>query len=155
MLENVAIADRDGTMDLFKLSFSEARWATGLATFHRPTLENQIDRGYVATKASKHGVALPARREDFLTVEKVPCLTVSSLLRRHQITHLNLLQLDTEGYDWEILQTIDLAALQPDMIGFEREHLSPSDRAACEETLRAAGYELHLRDRDGLAVRRK
>jgi len=34
ILENIAIADKTETKNLYKISFSEERWATGLASFN-------------------------------------------------------------------------------------------------------------------------
>ena len=42
VLENIAIAEKSGTKALYKLGFTNSRWATGLATFNRSTLEYQI-----------------------------------------------------------------------------------------------------------------
>src|SRR5690606_41620417 len=55
ILENVAIADKSGMRKLYKLGFSNARWATGLASFNRKTLEYQIERNYVARCAKREG----------------------------------------------------------------------------------------------------
>ena len=71
----------------------------------------------------------------------VPCVTLEALCARNDMSDLDLLLIDTEGYDWEIIRHIDLAALHPRVLVYEHYHLSAEDRAACVERLRGAGYE--------------
>jgi len=53
---------------------------------------------------------------------------------------IDLLVIDTEGYDYRILQQCDLERLRPTIIMFEHQHLSPGDKAAAYERLRTHGY---------------
>ena len=67
---------------------------------------------------------------------------------------MDLLQIDTEGYDYEILRTIDFSRLRPRFINYERELLQ-DDGPACRSMLSAAGYVLFdwgEDDKDTLAV---
>ncbi len=59
-----------------------------------------------------------------LSVE-VPCMTLSQLLDRHAVSHIDLLQIDTEGYDIEIVKMIDFTRIKPSLIRFE--HGLPDD----------------------------
>ncbi len=151
ILENVAIAKQSGMKKLYKLAISNARWATGLATFDRKTLESQIKRKYVDQCAQKEGIKTPARLEDYLTYEEVSCTTIYDLLQKHNFQTLNLLQIDTEGYDFEIIKTIDFLKLKPEIIAFENEHLSKSDMLKCEALLTQNGYTVQHIERDSIA----
>ena len=51
--------------------------------------------------------------------EEVRCLSVATLLARHSIVRLDLLVIDTEGWDWRILRQFDLARLQPKLLLYE------------------------------------
>jgi hypothetical protein len=57
------------------------------------------------------------------------------------VGHVDLLAIDTEGYDWEILRTIDLARWHPRVLIYEHYHLDDADRAGCRAHVEAAGYE--------------
>lgn len=151
ILENVAIADQPGERTLYKIAFSEARWATGLATFHRPTLLYQIESGYVAKRAAKEGVSLPQHLEDYLSQESVRCTTIQALIDQHGFPQLDLLQIDTEGYDFEIIKTLDFSRLKPRIISFEMEHLDAKDWAACQALLQSQGYTVEVIVRDAIA----
>lgn len=51
-----------------------------------------------------------------------------------------LLVVDTEGYDAEIINGIDLARYRPSLLVYEHYHLDPRDRAACRGRVEDAGY---------------
>jgi hypothetical protein len=85
--------------------------------------------------------------------ERVRCTTVAALLERHGVRHLDLLQIDAEGYDHEILRTIDFDALRPRFINYERVLLG-ADEPACRALLTAAGYRLVDWGQDTLAIAR-
>jgi FkbM family methyltransferase len=152
ILENVAIADRTGTRSLYRIAFSSARWATGLASFLRSGVEKHIDSGRVARRAAKEGVALPESRDDYIATEEVQCLTFSDLVRKHDVTHVDIVVIDTEGYDYEIIKLIDLAAFRPEIVMFEHKHLSADDYRACGTLLRSHGYSLYASGSDTMAL---
>lgn len=57
----------------------------------------------------------------------VPCLTLNELAKRHRMTHIDVLQIDAEGQDYEILKTLNLLITRPLLIQFEHGHLSPGE----------------------------
>jgi hypothetical protein len=65
---------------------------------------------------------------------------------------VNLLQIDTEGYDFEIIKMVNFETLRPDVIHYEHRHLSDADRVACERLLASHGYRLHVAGVDTTAV---
>ena len=151
ILENLAIADQTGTKKLWKIAVSDSRWATGLASFNKDTLIYQIERNYVADRLKREGKPNPEKTEDYLTYEEVECTTIHDLLAKHNFDSLDLLQIDTEGYDFEIIKTVDFNKLKPKLISFESEHLSADDQKACDQLLTAQGYKLKSIDRDTVA----
>ena len=74
-------------------------------------------------------------------VEKVKYLTLDQLLAKHQIRQLDLLQIDAEGYDFEILKTLDFNKVKPRFINYERVLLQDQE-PACREMLEKHGYRL-------------
>src|SRR5579871_2834431 len=53
--------------------------------------------------------------------EAVPCITWDMLLEKQNIKRIDYLQLDTEGYDYEILNMLDFRRLRPAVIKFEHD----------------------------------
>lgn len=51
--------------------------------------------------------------------EKVTCISLENLLKTNSIAALDLLQIDTEGYDSEIILNIDFTKMKPSIINFE------------------------------------
>ncbi|MDX5385994.1 MAG: FkbM family methyltransferase [Alteromonadaceae bacterium] len=76
-------------------------WALGTASFNRDhVIKPQVPEAYVEAI-------------------QVPCLSLSELMRQESIEHIDLLQIDTEGYDAEIVRSINFDKVRPAMIHFE------------------------------------
>lgn len=153
ILENCAIASESGTKDLYKLAISNSRWATGLATFNKEVMLDRIkNNDRIKKRALAEGAILPEKEEDYITVEKVPCYTIFDLMKKHGWKDLNLLQIDTEGFDFEVIKTIDFNILKPKMISFEHHLLSPEDFEACMTLLQQNNYQIEHFGGDTLAT---
>lgn len=68
-----------------------------------------------------------SRIKDLIVCEKVKVISINKLLSTYGFENINLLHLDTEGYDFEILNSFDFKAYHPDIILFEHKHLSLSE----------------------------
>lgn len=124
VFENVAIDREERTRPLYRVDprYATTPEQTGLASFFP-------DRA-LATYAALNQ----------LVSEPVQCLPFQRLLERHRVTKIDLLQIDTEGFDFEIIKMIDFARCRPVMIHFEHRHLSGTEYAACLRLLSAQGY---------------
>lgn len=99
-------------------------WAAGIASF-----------------LPDHHVRLGIPSE-FIVTEDVPCISLMELLRSEGITQLDLLQIDTEGFDAEIIGMIDFEEIQPRLLKYEHANLSASQQASAAAILRAQGYRM-------------
>ena len=134
-LENVAIADSDGRRPFYTVEEvkdpeleSLPSWYDLIGSFHRDSLLTFQD-------------SIPDIEDRIVRLE-VPCLSFESLCRKHGVTELDLLLIDVEGYDGELLRSIDFSTRRPRMLIFEHEHLSNPDRQECYSLLKEQGYEL-------------
>jgi len=84
---------------------------------------------------------------------EMQCFTINTLLEQNNFSSLDLIQIDTEGYDFEIVKTIDFTKVQPLVIRYEHEHLSPSDFSNSLELLADQGYQFIVERRDVVAIR--
>lgn len=57
--------------------------------------------------------------EDFMEQVKVRCVSFADFIKSNAIDKLDLLLIDTEGYDYEILMSLDFTNIKPRMIHFE------------------------------------
>jgi FkbM family methyltransferase len=133
-LENAAIAERDGMMPFYHLAqvAEDERaqlppWYDAIGSFSREALLGHADK-------------IPDIERRVVTTE-VPALTFESLCRKHGVEGLDLLLIDTEGYDWEIIKTIDFSVRQPRLLIYEHYHLPKEVRAQCRELLHGHGFE--------------
>jgi FkbM family methyltransferase len=134
-LENAAIGATDG-----RLPFYHLRQAT-------PEEQARLPYWYHGTGSFSREQVLSHKKhipdvEERIVESHVSALTFESLVRKHALEDLDLLLTDTEGYDWEILRTIDLQRYRPRLAIYEHFHLSRDDRAACRAHFESAGYSV-------------
>jgi|SRR5439155_26593637 len=90
-----------------------------------------------------------------IIVERVRCITMQELLEQQAITHVDYLQIDTEGYDSEILGMIDYSVFKPSIIKFEHQMeagiMSRETFQKCFDTLYRAGYYVIMDRYDAVA----
>ncbi|WP_017731180.1 FkbM family methyltransferase [Nafulsella turpanensis] len=150
---NAALDYKDGESTIYKVAFSNARWATGLTSFDRSVLEKAVQSEHVASCARKEGVEIPERVEDRIKAEKIKAISPQSLLQQYHIQHIDWLQIDTEGFDFEIIKMFDIGTTKPTVIVFEHFLLSEEDRQSCFDLLHRKEYEIKVFGRDVLAIK--
>lgn len=133
ILENAAIADRDGMLPFYHLAEVDAaerarlpRWYDGIGSFSREAVLGHCD--------------LVPDLESRLVETQVPCLSFDSLCAKHSVERVDLLLLDTEGYDHVILEHIDWQRHRPRMVVYEHYHFSPEQQERTRAQLRELGY---------------
>ncbi len=133
ILKNAAIDRRDGEKILYRASDAyfanfqradELEWVRSAATFDRAAFEK-------VPHIEGH-------------IEEVPVEGISfdSLFEQTDFGHVHLLQIDTEGFDYEIIKMFDVAKRKPEIIHFEHKMLTPRDLNQCLRMLVKSGYLL-------------
>lgn len=149
-LLNAAISDHDGPQDFYTVRSDVPglpEWSQQIASFK---LDNVLKH--------KHGVPeygitdrIP-NIEALIEVETVDGMTFDTLLDRTGAGQVDLLQIDAEGYDFEIIKRLNFARLKPRILHYEHMHLSPADREACVNLLVSQGYRIATGFADTTAV---
>ena len=129
--ENAAIADRDGPIEMV----------------------TDRDRSTLGTLVPERNI-LSRRKARTLNKVTVVGMSFASLLAKHAIERFDLLQIDTEGYDYQILKQVDLRALDVAIVNLEYYCLPIVERSAVCAQLEDAGFALFFGEMDLLAVRR-
>jgi FkbM family methyltransferase len=151
--ENVAIAASAGEFDFFSLGVDPAEhgmpaWLAQLGSLK----EERVGDLWDACEANPEYKAFLLKHR---VVEKVRAVTLNELLAKHGMRELDLLQIDAEGYDFEIIKSIDFTNGDPTYINYESSLLG-ANAQACRELLGSAGYGGFLEyGGDTLAVRRR
>lgn len=148
--ENVAIAESSGVRDFYRLAVDpeahgQPPWMRGLGSLRAERMTRLWDRH--EQNGDQQRFYLQHR-----VVEQVQCTTLHDVVDRHALDGLDLLQIDAEGYDYEILKTIDFGRLRPSFINYERVLLQ-DDEPQCRAMLEEAGYALHDWGLDTLCLR--
>ena len=128
---NAAIADADGARDFYVTTRGPSR----KASFFRSHL-------------LKHGVP-----EAEIEVRRIPSVTIASVLARHGMDRCDFIQIDAEGYDYQIVRTIDFQVTQPLIVSFEHAHMSNRECNECIELLASHGFRFIGTRRDIIALR--
>lgn len=134
-LENAAVADRNGTMPFFHLAQAEPGERAGLPDWYDAL------GSFSRESVMSHGPQIPDIERRLVTID-VPTITFDSLLAKHGADHVDLVLVDTEGYDFEVLKTIDLARYRPRLVVYEHFNFDPEQREACRRHIRGFGYEV-------------
>lgn len=83
--------------------------------------------------------------------EDIECVAINDLLDSVEAGHIDLLQIDVEGYDHELIRALDFERFRPSIVHFEHRHLSRTQHDACVQRLIDHGYEVCLEPHDTLA----
>ena len=150
---NAALDENDGSKPIYKIAISNSRWATGLTSFNRKVLEMAVESGSVDIQAKKEGIALPKKKDEYISEEKVLCISTTTLLKKYKIEKIDWLQIDTEGFDYEVIKMFNIMQTKPTVISYENMHLSESDKQSCVEYLISNGYKIRNFDGNTLAMK--
>ena len=145
ILERAAIAAADGKAKLYKVSadfWRKHKFPDGVQT-----QISSLNRSQIKLCVELFGDSKLAKMEnEYLETEDVPALTLSSLIAKHNVDKIELLQIDAEGFDYEILKMIDWAIIKPSIIQYETVNLPVEDRIKSWNLLRDQGYHLYASD---------
>jgi FkbM family methyltransferase len=134
ILENAAVAGRDGDVPFYYLADADEEERLTLPDWYDGI--GSLTREFVVGHGTK--IADIERR---IVCETVTALTFDSLCEKHGVSAVDLVVIDTEGYDWEILKSIDFARWHPELAVYEHFHLSEADREAAAAGMRSRGYD--------------
>jgi FkbM family methyltransferase len=79
--------------------------------------------------------------QDKMSSEIVHCTTFDAILDRYQVSRIDLLQIDTDGYDYKLIKLFDFERIKPRLLRYEHLHLKPSERLDCKKLLSQYGYK--------------
>jgi len=144
IFENIAISDNGEKRKFYRLIENSdpelPSWYDGLGSFSKKTVLKH-----------EHAIAIPNIRQ-LIIEEDIETMTFSDLLAKYSFYDVNLIHIDVEGYDYEVIKTIDLSKLEIDIIIFEHKHLCDSDHQQSQKILIDSNFNLYSRGGDTVAV---
>ena len=149
---NRALDQEDKQRKLFRVAFSDARWATGLSSFNRSQLVAMVESGHIARQCNKYGIPMPEAEADIIGYDLIQCSSFDTLIAENEVKKVDLIHIDTEGYDYEVLKLFPFSSFQPKVVIFEHTHLSSEDRKLATEMLEKMGYTISSFGADTVAL---
>jgi len=137
--EQAAITDYDGT-------------ATMLTVPSNAIVEQNLHLGYKGMSALyplKNGFGTSYKRDvevktNFGKDIEVPCMTLNTLFKKHNISSFDILICDAEGHDWKIFKQLDLQEYRPNFIRLEYINLTEEEKALTKNKLETNGYIVQI-----------
>lgn len=129
---NVAIADKNGYKTLYGFSDQAPFWIK----LHTKT-KNSFSMKTILT----HSWYMP-NLEKFIVGQKVKAINVETLIKKYTEGKVDMIFIDTEGYDFEILKQFDLKTLRPSVVYYEHKHLCLADKNKSWAMLTEQGYKV-------------
>jgi FkbM family methyltransferase len=97
--------------------------------------------------------------DDCMISETVPAMTLAELLKSNNVTRVDLLQIDAEGYDAEIIKMLADISIRPSIIRFEHGladgTMTMETFRSCADFLIQRGYYLIMEVHDAIAYDRE
>lgn len=137
---NAALSDRRGKTILYVLEGNDIpEWSKSMASFSKQNI-------------LKHEYLIPDL-EKYIKEIEIDTITFDTLFADNSIDKLDLLQIDTEGFDAEILKMFPFHRLKPHIIHFESKHIPKPGLEQLLDNLIGYGYRIaHDRGEDMVAV---
>lgn len=127
---NSAISTKNETRTLYGFSKKAPFWIR----MHTKT-KNSFSKETILS----HSWYMP-NLEKYIVGQKVKSINIKTLLDKYSDGKVDMLFIDTEGYDFKILKQFDLNKNKPAVIYYEHKHLSIDDKNESWKTLQKQGY---------------
>ncbi len=136
---NLAISENDELRKFYTVrrNLNMPLWTEGISSFKIDTI-------------LKHANEIPEIADNIIE-SQVECISFTSLVKRYNISRIDLLQIDTEGYDYEIIKTLRLDDIKPSIINYENKHISMDKQHEIISYLVSHGYKVSCNGHDTIA----
>lgn len=137
IFENVAISDEYEVKTIYRVEpeviskNNLPHWLQGMSTF----LEGKL-KDY----------------EAYVSEHKINCEPLMDLINRHNLPRIDVLQIDTEGFDYKIFKQFDFSKYRPSVINIEFINLNKDDLINLKNDLSKNNYFFYRNDMDIIAV---
>jgi FkbM family methyltransferase len=152
IFENIAIGDKNESIDFFYVLESsidklKKHWASGIGSFSKEHILKHRTKRFQITE------------EDIKCI-KIKAITFNKLIEKYKIEYINKLIIDAEGFDYNIIKSIDLKKIFIKEIIFEKKHLNATFQIGSKLDeikilLAKANYELFDISKENILAKKK
>ena len=131
------------------------KWTIGISSIRDD--KNALSESYWKTEDAKQHIKRGVTYElikKYTEAIEVDSIRFMDLLDEFEIKDLDLLQIDAEGFDFEIIKQIDFDKIVPKIIHFEFNSLTETEKKECKKLLENNGYKFSFYSKmDALAIK--
>ena len=135
---NAAISDTDGEIDMFIIPPEVID--SGVVPRHAMGV-SRVDGSTFKPNVSGHAVKI--------TVDSI---TLDTLIERTNLTHIDVLQIDVEGLDYELFKGVIDRGFRPALATVEYHNLPKAQRDGVMEIAKELNYEVHMVGADYILI---
>ena len=132
---NIAVHPNESLITLYKVKNPKDYSHTGWASINLDRFNNTI-------------------YEDSILEEQISAKHLMKVIQENNFTYVDLLQIDTEGFDLEVIKMFDFNTFKPVLIQYEHVHLSIDDKLEIQNIISSFGYYLIEKKNDTIAIRK-
>ncbi len=127
---NAAISQKNGFSLLYGVSDQAPFWIR---------LNTRTKNSFSKETILSHSWYMPSL-EKYIVGQKVKSISFETLIKLYTKGKVDMLFVDTEGYDFEILKQVNFKKIRPTIVYYEHKHLSKSDKNKSWKMLKEHGY---------------
>jgi len=117
-------------------------WYDQIASFSKNHVLNELKTVIEEDIVNKH-----------ILEKDVKCITLRKLIEKYNISRIDLLVIDVEGYDYHVLKQVEYIKIKPSIIVYEYKHLNLNEYHLSIELLKKLNYKHYIYDQDILAIK--
>lgn len=145
IFENSAISNVSGITEMYTVNPNKSKnlpeWVIGISSLSNE--KNALSAKYWKDPISKsHRDKGYSYEELEKVIEKIKVngITFNDLIDKYNVEKIDLLQIDTEGFDFEIIKQINFKNIRPKIINFEYKNIKYEDFYECYNYLKINNY---------------
>jgi FkbM family methyltransferase len=146
IFENVAIGPSRETRKFYYVSEDAKELGGNISLWY-----DQLG-SFDKTHILKHCIGRNSGFASYIVEQEVKCVLLQDILDKHRVTKIDLIHIDTEGFDYGVLSQIDFNKYRPSIVLYEHYHISVDEKEKAESLLKTHGYTLFELEEDTLAV---
>lgn len=137
VFENLAIYNKNCLKDLYKPRYNliDKDWKRGIGSL---TPHKNFMKEYL--------------KDNSYEMEIVKCITLKKLILKHKISQIDLLQIDAEGFDYEIIRQVMSSKIRPRIIHYEIINLTENEKAQSYILLKKNRYNVIENNWNAIAI---
>jgi FkbM family methyltransferase len=86
----------------------------------------------------------------YMAKTKVKAMSFMNLVEKYNVKHIDLLQIDVEGFDLAILKMVDFSKIKPKLIKYEYINLNKEKQEESFRLLKKNGYDVYVGKEDAI-----